>query len=139
MRFKDLGDEGLPAAQAEDDWEKIVAKQVQREKARSGSDSASTWSDASSASHSSSFGYTVHRHGVVHLSEVLSRERVDQVARADAMRNLIAQETALAAEEKAQRAAAKRARWEARMREMHGEGWRDLFPNLKESEGSQGV
>ncbi|KAI1116501.1 hypothetical protein F5Y14DRAFT_67048 [Nemania sp. NC0429] len=153
VRFKELGADAMPDAQAEDDWEVIVAEQAAREEKRdnneirsnnnnkekknSNKDPRKRNSDAG-ADEASSFGNTVHRHGVVHLSEVLSRERVDQVARSDAFRRLIAQEKALAAQEKAQRAAQKRSRWEARMREEHGERWRDLFPNLKESGGSEG-
>ncbi|KAI1194358.1 hypothetical protein F5X97DRAFT_279268 [Nemania serpens] len=140
-RFKDLGDDGLPAAQVEDDWERIVAKQVRREMAPRARDPGSGpgpgWQDVVDVgvgNDESSYGYTVHRHGVMHLSEVLTRERVDQVARADAMRKLIAQETALAAEEKVRRTAERRARWEARMLETHGERWRDLFPKLKDGE-----
>lgn len=79
----------------------------------------------------------LHMHGIKNLSETLTRERSDQVARADAMRLLIIEEKALAAAEKAQRAVDKRARWEARMRELHGESWRDLFPDLKD-EGKGG-
>lgn len=140
-RFKDLGDEALPAAHTEDEWERIVARQAVREQGPRARDPGSPWRDALDVRaryDENSFAYTVHRHGVVYLSEVLTRERVDQVARADALRKLIAQETALAAAEKAQRAAEKHARWEARMRETHGERWRDLFPNLKESESQGG-
>ncbi|KAI1397717.1 hypothetical protein F4819DRAFT_503144 [Hypoxylon fuscum] len=60
---------------------------------------------------------TLLEHGIHHVEGVLTRERIDQVARADAMRRLIDAEAALAAQEKAQRVAERRARWEAKMRE----------------------
>ncbi|KAI0450818.1 hypothetical protein F5B21DRAFT_517174 [Xylaria acuta] len=80
--------------------------------------------------------HAVRRYGIADVGETMTRERNDQIARADAMRRLIIQEKALAAAEKERRTAEKRARWEARMLMLHGETWRDSFPNLKESEPS---
>ncbi|KAH8164981.1 hypothetical protein CIB48_g3277 [Xylaria polymorpha] len=104
----ELEEEHRPAAVLEDEWDAEVARLERAE----------------------------NRHGLARNADE-PRTCSDQVARADAMRLLIIEEKALAAAEKAQRAVDKRARWEARMRELHGESWRDLFPDLKD-EGKGG-
>ncbi|KAI8631187.1 hypothetical protein F5Y19DRAFT_23573 [Xylariaceae sp. FL1651] len=150
-----LQDAVLPDAQLEDEWEEEMARLMREEKKGqpappapgrprpiskyTGKPQTATelhWrdvQDVGAGPAERSHTYTIHQHGVMALSTLLTRERVDQVARADAMRRLIIQEKALAAEEKAQKAARRRMRWEAIMRETHGEGWRALFPNLEET------
>lgn len=146
-------DEALPEAQLEDQWDRAMAGLVREEKGAASlspprrlwqQNVGPDWQDrhdvgAGSGRDERSHAFALYQHGVVPLFSALSRERTDSVARADAMRRLIHQEKDLAAREKAQRAADKRARWEARMLELHGEGWRDLFPNLKKSEGRKSL
>ncbi|KAF2972533.1 hypothetical protein GQX73_g898 [Xylaria multiplex] len=142
----ELREESLPDARLEDDWEKAIAR-LEREEGGSNdewtqpSDTGPTKEGNRQNGHDmgtdpdeDSHAHIVKRYGITEVSNALTRERIKQVARADAMRELIIQEKALAAQEKAQRAAEKRARWETRMLELHGEDWRDLFPNLKEDE-----
>ncbi|KAI1423125.1 hypothetical protein F5Y12DRAFT_556282 [Xylaria sp. FL1777] len=155
--------EGLPDARLEDDWDaemewllqgkqkqKQEQEQGKRQRQRQGQEqrqgpwgsgggngsSGDDWTPPPSYAYrrdESSYAYTVSRYGIQETSTVLSNELTDNVARADAMRKLIAEEKALAAMEKARRVAARRTRWEARMLKEHGEAWRELFPNLKES------
>ncbi|KAI0973465.1 hypothetical protein F4678DRAFT_27643 [Xylaria arbuscula] len=136
----------LPDAKLEDEWEAEMArlmleeKNLRGERGRPSQLAASAeWQDtydvgAGSRQDESSHTYTLSRHGIREIETTLNRERTNEVARADAMRQLIIEEKALAAQEEAQRAVDKRARWEAKMLELHGETWRDLFPNLSESE-----
>ncbi|TGJ88461.1 hypothetical protein E0Z10_g337 [Xylaria hypoxylon] len=143
---RDLWEETIPDAELEDDWEKAIAHLSKEEKGvppktgKQGRPSSTApgqeWLDRPDANELS-HAYTVQQYGIKELSNILTRERVDLVARAEAMRLLVIQEKALAAQEKTQRAVEKRTRWETRMLELHGEGWRDLFPNLKESEAVQ--
>ena len=56
------------------------------------------------------------RHGHQHIEALLSREKEDLIARAAAMRELVHQERRLAEQEKADRKAERRRRWEERMR-----------------------
>ncbi|KAI1356042.1 hypothetical protein F5Y01DRAFT_115004 [Xylaria sp. FL0043] len=137
--------EELPEAQLEDEWESqmarlmIAEKGVKRDNRSSGDSTHKEWQDehdvgAGSRRDERSHAYTLEQHGVRALADLLTRERVKEVAIADAMRQLIIQEKALAAEEEARRHAERRAKWEAKMLELHGEGWRELFPNLEESD-----
>ncbi|KAI0808526.1 hypothetical protein GGR55DRAFT_195606 [Xylaria sp. FL0064] len=137
--------EGLPEARLEDEWESqmarlmIAEKSVKRDNRSSGDLIHKGWQDEHDVGIGNrrderSHAYTLERHGVRALADLLTRERVKEVAIADAMRQLIIKEKALAAQEEAQRHAERRANWEAKMLELHGEGWQDLFPNLKESE-----
>ncbi|KAI1826784.1 hypothetical protein F4861DRAFT_536831 [Xylaria intraflava] len=80
------------------------------------------------------YAQDLQRFGIVEMFSLLERERVDLVARAAAMRRLIAQEKALAAFEKVQRHMERRGRWEDRMRGAHGEKWREMFPRLREQD-----
>ncbi|KAI0536925.1 hypothetical protein GGR58DRAFT_473556 [Xylaria digitata] len=147
-RVGELWEESLPDAKLEDEWEEAIAR-LEREEGGSddgweqpsgtGSTKEENWQTRrhiGTGPSEDSHAHIVKRYGITEVSHALTRERVDQVARADAMRQLIIQEKALAAQEKAQRAAEKRARWETRMLELHGERWRDLFPNLKEDQGT---
>ncbi|XXG96193.1 hypothetical protein Hte_002474 [Hypoxylon texense] len=149
---KYLWDDLLPDGELEDDWERSVAGLLTAAAAqqrggrggrgKSSSDAAQARAHAAEAEAEAeaiwdeikarnTFRQTVFEHGVMHVHHVLTREREDLVARADAMRRLIDEETALAEQEKAQRAAERRKRWEGKMLELHGEEWRELFPNLK--------
>ncbi|KAI8953031.1 hypothetical protein F4801DRAFT_169050 [Xylaria longipes] len=148
-----LREESLPAAEEEDEWDKAVARlaraetksspRSQRLAAKSdydGSAAQLAWEEkhdvgVGAGKDGRSHVHAVRRFGISDISSTMTRERRDQVARADAMRRLIIREKALAAAEKEQREAEKRARWEARMLALHGESWRDLFPNLDQSEG----
>ncbi|KAI1171010.1 hypothetical protein F4777DRAFT_566887 [Nemania sp. FL0916] len=144
----ELQEEVMPEAREEDAWDKIVAGLVKDEKLSpsrkkqlqlqpSSPDSDAVWQkqfdvEVGDGFDERSHSFTLLLHGVYELNGLLLQERMDQVARADAMRQLVIQEKALAEQEKIQMAAEKRARWEARMLEEHGDKWRDLFPNLKD-------
>ncbi|KAI0183581.1 hypothetical protein EV127DRAFT_352393 [Xylaria flabelliformis] len=123
----DLKEEGIPAAELEDDWDNAMAQLLREEEKRR---STKKKDNKDEPSHTDA----VYQYGIRYLTKTMTHERRDQVARADAMRNLIIQEKALAVAEKEQRAVEKRVKWEAKMLELHGENWRHLFPNLKESE-----
>ncbi|GAW14151.1 hypothetical protein ANO14919_035450 [Xylariales sp. No.14919] len=138
-----LKDEAIPDAVLEDEWDATIA-QLQREENGSllqngkwgkprGIEPEQRRRGRHDVGAEIPYAHTV-RQGMKEMLDSLTRERADQIARAEAMRQLIIREKSLAAQEKAQRAAEKRARWETRMFELHGAGWRDLFPNLKESE-----
>ncbi|KAI1765023.1 hypothetical protein GGR53DRAFT_290312 [Hypoxylon sp. FL1150] len=154
---KYLYDDALPEADWEDEWERAVAKLMEAEQRRRSSSPRQRRGEGGGGQHSEvreensysvreearairgefragdTFRHAVWHHGILYLQSVLSREREYHVARADAMRRLIDEETALAVQEKAERDVERRKRWEAKMLELHGEGWRELFPNLKES------
>ncbi|KAI0864113.1 hypothetical protein F4860DRAFT_31434 [Xylaria cubensis] len=146
----DLKEEGIPAAELEDDWDNEMAQLLREEEkrtrkgARKDQDADNeqlAWEDShddvgfgEGRDDGPSHVDAVYQYGIRYLTKTMTHERRDQVARADAMRNLIIQEKALAVAEKEQRAVEKRTKWEAKMLELHGENWRDLFPNLKESE-----
>ncbi|KAI1757964.1 hypothetical protein F4782DRAFT_4802 [Xylaria castorea] len=146
-----LRDEVLPAAVLEDEWDTAMARlmrEEEKEKKRSSQTGArrrnNDWdwdADADAVTErlrrEDSHADAIHEHGLQVMYKTLTVERHDLVARADAMRRLIIREKALVDVEKQQRAAEKRARWEAKMLELHGATWRDLFPNLKESEGGE--
>ncbi|KAI1100357.1 hypothetical protein F4804DRAFT_344777 [Jackrogersella minutella] len=57
------------------------------------------------------FQKTIRRYGIDYVQTLLTNERSDQIARADAMRRLIEAETKLAKEEKAKRDVERRKRW----------------------------
>ncbi|KAI1742939.1 hypothetical protein F4680DRAFT_410532 [Xylaria scruposa] len=148
-----LKEEGLPAADLEDEWDIAMAQLMREEKkkrGRKGRDVDDTveerlaWEDehdvgAGEGRDGRSHAYAVTQYGIKDLTRTMTWERRDQVARADAMRLLIIEEKALAAAEKEQRAAEKRAKWEAKMLELHGETWRNLFPNLKGESVGEGA
>ncbi|KAK5626017.1 hypothetical protein RRF57_001733 [Xylaria bambusicola] len=137
-----LQTEVLPDAKLEDAWDAEMKRLMLKEKKSKGNKSKTSGKrssgeelqDTQSRSDEPSHALTVQRYGLNELALILTSERMNEVARADAMRHLVNQEKALAAEEKAQRIAERRARWEAKMLERHGEGWRELFPHLKENE-----
>lgn len=135
--LQQLTSEASPDARLEDEWEADIARLVREEtkkgKIGNGDIEGEFHISKPRVAYGQSHEYTVDQHGVLALTTALTREREQQVARAEAMRQLIKQETALAAREKAQRKADRRARWEAKMLELHGERWKKLFPNLKET------
>ncbi|OTA94205.1 hypothetical protein M434DRAFT_394960 [Hypoxylon sp. CO27-5] len=146
-------EEAIPDADLEDEWEKSIASLLEQESRKSANsgvangyrDGNHTGMDNISAEvrearairndykTQATFRQTIWLHSIQHVQNLLTKERDHQIARADAMRNLIEEETKLAEQEKAQRALERRKRWEAKMLELHGEGWRNLFPNLIES------
>ncbi|KAI2615786.1 hypothetical protein GGS26DRAFT_455959 [Hypomontagnella submonticulosa] len=141
--MQELRDYELPDAKLEDQWEGAVAKllaetqnqaQVPMRKGGKKTEGDGTPEMREAKAIQKDFRYgntflaTVKEHGVAHTQRALDLQREDQVARADAMRALIEEEAKLAEQEKAQRTIERRKRWEARMLELHGEGWRELFP-----------
>ncbi|KAI2636681.1 hypothetical protein GGS21DRAFT_40692 [Xylaria nigripes] len=118
--------EDLEDARLEDKWEGQVQVLQNLQAQREAMDFEANLTRAESYAHA------VHQYGIEPTFAQLENERKDLVARADAMRRLIAQETVLAAEEKVQKHKERRAKWEAKMLELHGEKWRDLFPKLVE-------
>ncbi|KAI0835062.1 hypothetical protein F5Y06DRAFT_143259 [Hypoxylon sp. FL0890] len=134
-------EEAIPDAELEDEWERSVGRLLEQE----GRTKTYDWSKGNvnaeiceaqairdDFAKRNTYRNTIHLHGILHTEALLTKEREHQIARADAMRRLIEEETKLAAQEKAQRADERRKRWEAKMLELHGEGWRKLFPNLKD-------
>ncbi|KAI2629943.1 hypothetical protein GGR54DRAFT_587031 [Hypoxylon sp. NC1633] len=142
-----LAEEMIPNAELEDEWEKSMRTVLQRQGGGGHRDSVPRGGVMSVESREAmaiteelragnTFRNTVWIHGLAYVQDLLSREQEDLVARADAMRRLVEEETKLAKEEKVQRDIDRRKRWEAKMLGLHGEGWRELFPNHKEDVGS---
>jgi hypothetical protein len=73
-----------------------------------------------------SYEANMRNHGISYIREALVREREDAVAKADAMRMIIAGETALAETEEVERKLERRKQWEVRMLAEHGGGWRQV-------------
>ena len=65
---------------------------------------------------SETYGGSIWRYGFVHIQALLNNEKVDQVYRARAMRDIVIQEQKLVAEEKAARRSKRRRRWEEKLR-----------------------
>ncbi|KAI2470223.1 hypothetical protein F4781DRAFT_186655 [Annulohypoxylon bovei var. microspora] len=97
-RFDALGafwEETAPDAEFEDAWDREVALRL-----------GQGYSDVRGGN---TYKSTIMEHAIDHLHVKLNEERFDAVARADAMRNLIEEETMLAEQEKVQRIREKRA------------------------------
>ncbi|KAI1801321.1 hypothetical protein F4811DRAFT_464723 [Daldinia bambusicola] len=149
----------MPSAELEDEWEKMMGTMLlkharaaqekrrwNRDRYRDGyngrgdaalidmelADAAAIESDHRKRQ---TFRQTVYAHGIIYTQDLLNREREDQVARADAMRKLIMEEAKLAKQEKEERDANRRKRWEEKMQELHGEMWKQLFPDLDKEDG----
>ncbi|KAI0899019.1 hypothetical protein F4806DRAFT_322469 [Annulohypoxylon nitens] len=137
LRYDTLGefwDYSLPDAELEDMWEQEVNALLKKNRMVYSTDNDKF---------AETFQYTTKRHGIDFLHNKLNDERLHQVARADAMRRLIEEETALAEQEKAQRIREKRAaqrqrraaREEGAMEdnteEPSGEGWDKLVAASK--------
>ncbi|KAI0408311.1 hypothetical protein F4802DRAFT_594251 [Xylaria palmicola] len=158
LEVRELWQFSLPDAVLEDEWDAAVAELLYQQQQEASSSSSSSppsssapaprstawlaWQDehdvgAGAGDDERSHAFTVVRHGIDPISIALTNQRRHQIARADAIRDLIKREKMLAAEEKARRDAARRERWEARMLEQHGESWRDLFPKPKPIETSE--
>ncbi|KAI1366424.1 hypothetical protein F5Y08DRAFT_337623 [Xylaria arbuscula] len=135
IKMTELQNDGLPTAKLEDQWDAEIMRRVQQERGSRGNSRSMAFKPVSEQDEPT-HTHVLKRHGIQEMAEILTRERQNDVARADAMRLLVKQEKALAEQEKAQRDAERRARWEAKMLELHGEGWRDRFPHLKDSEAS---
>lgn len=69
----------------------------------------------------------LYKYGYRHILQLVDAERQDSIARADAMRKLIRQETELAVKEKTERDMERRRKWEARMLAEYGEGWEGII------------
>ncbi|KAI1480955.1 hypothetical protein F4774DRAFT_65980 [Daldinia eschscholtzii] len=144
----------IPAAELEDDWEKMMATMLWKQgrsaqereiRKRGNRHNDGTHSNIQLAEaeaiqgeyqRNETFRNTIYHEGIMYTQEVLNREREEQVARADAMRRLIKEEEKLAKQEKAERAANRRKVWEAKMQELHGEMWKQLFPDLDKTDSS---
>ncbi|KAI1080010.1 hypothetical protein F5B20DRAFT_148010 [Whalleya microplaca] len=131
---KRLVEDGVPEAQWEDDWEREVTKLMTRER-RSSQFAVGEERDIHEEFwDGNTFRQTNYVFGIKYLNEVLTRQRQDQVARADAMRRLIKEEKALAMKEQADREALRHEEktlpWEAQMQEAFGEKWRDILHHL---------
>ncbi|KAI0887749.1 uncharacterized protein GGS22DRAFT_154162 [Annulohypoxylon maeteangense] len=119
-RYDSLGnywDEMLPDAELEDAWEKDVGAMLKTHRmTRPNGGGNEIISDTpeidaifSDFSSGNTFGNTTKRHAIDYLHNKLNEERLHEIARADAMRKLIEEETALAEQEKVQRIRKKRA------------------------------
>ncbi|KAI5859298.1 hypothetical protein GGS23DRAFT_329115 [Durotheca rogersii] len=133
-----MADELMPDAQLEDEWENRVAfllscqgnKPNHRDRYSPGYGDGGDTTDSYFSSMTAesreaaniradfwvdaTYSRTLHEHGILHLQNLLSEEREDQVARADAMRRLIEEERALAEQERAQGIAEKTRLYEDR-------------------------
>ncbi|KAI0133868.1 hypothetical protein BJ170DRAFT_177424 [Xylariales sp. AK1849] len=133
-------EEGLSEAEEEDAWERRIVRLLKQEVLEKGArkrriDGGGSEGrkfevehrelDDSTAVAATNSGYqqTIWRHGISAIMDMLAKEREDSVARADAMRALVAEESALAQQEKKERAEERRKRWEAGMLDKHGQGW----------------
>ncbi|KAI8964514.1 hypothetical protein F5Y11DRAFT_345449 [Daldinia sp. FL1419] len=151
----------IPEAELEDEWEKMMGTMLSNQgqsverrvegnrpswvenknngssnKIRFNKELAEAAAIRSDLQNNETYRQTIYMQGIMYTQDVLNREREHQVARADAMRRLIMEEAELAKQEKAERNANRRKRWEAKMQELHGEMWRQLFPNLEEENSS---
>ncbi|KAI0851181.1 hypothetical protein F5Y00DRAFT_230523 [Daldinia vernicosa] len=152
-------DDDIPAAELEDNWEWMLGTMLLEQRATQergeqyggnkvrdrdnsrGSDARldvkTIEADAARGEfRNETFRQTVYLQGVIYTQNVLNREREEQVARADAMRRLIVEEEKLAKQEKAERDANRRKKWEAKMQELHGAMWKELFPDLDKEDSS---
>ncbi|KAI0168872.1 hypothetical protein GGR52DRAFT_592680 [Hypoxylon sp. FL1284] len=136
---KKFNDELIFNAELEDNWERSVAALLKK-KGSSRMRIASPDVQAARLGAQAitgdfkmgdTFRQTFFLHGITYLQALLNAEREDQVARADAMRRLIDEETALAEQEKVQETAERRKRREAKILELHGEGWNESLPDPK--------
>ncbi|KAI0483782.1 hypothetical protein F4859DRAFT_411691 [Xylaria cf. heliscus] len=131
----------IPEAALEDAWDEEMDRLMREEGEGEDYEEEEEWPRRTRSGRNTdpglSYAASLRWYGLKDLRDRMTRERLEQVARADAMRRLIKQEAALAAAEKEQRAVDKRARWEARMLELHGPTWRDQFPNLKDGEAGK--
>ncbi|KAI1848858.1 hypothetical protein JX265_001188 [Neoarthrinium moseri] len=139
-------DESLPECEEEDAWEQHVMDLLDAEvlgpSLKAGrvvgdgaalaraADEVEAWVGSEGATQPT-YAHSLRVHGIRWTMDWLTREREDAVARADAMRKIIADETALAAREREQDRAGRRARWEARMRAEHGDGWAEVVAEEK--------
>jgi hypothetical protein len=128
--FRDWNDEDNPRVniadcKEEDQWDKLVDML-----GREGQDHDSTQFSKKEPP-GMSFTSTLLTHGVYHILNALSADRSDAVARADAMREIIKQEKAMASQEKAQDHEDRRRRWEARMAAEHGASWENIVAEEK--------
>ncbi|KAF3068301.1 hypothetical protein GL218_08304 [Daldinia childiae] len=147
-----LYENDIPAAELEDNWEWMMGTMLLEQRSaeirkerdgdnRRGNDTRSSIksieADAARGEfRNETFRQTVYVQGIIYTQNVLNREREEQVARADAMRRLIIEEEKLAKQEKAERDANRRKHWEAKMQELHGAMWKELFPNLDGEDSS---
>ncbi|KAI1498326.1 hypothetical protein F5X99DRAFT_335216 [Biscogniauxia marginata] len=127
-----MAEEVVPESELEDRWEMTVAQLIREEQQdQLGLEERAIRADLYQGE---TYKFTHRTHGVKHLQKLMSREREDQVARANAMRLLIIEEAKLAKQEKEKRDAEskvrRRRRWEEKMEEQHGPTWRELFPDL---------
>ncbi|KAI1452232.1 hypothetical protein F4805DRAFT_43090 [Annulohypoxylon moriforme] len=138
-RYDTLGyfwEESLPSAELEDAWEREVKNLLRRHRVSelSDGDRNKIIQDDSEIG-GGSFQITMKKHGIDHLHGKLNEQRIHEIARADAMRRLIEEETVLAEQEKEQRIQKKRAmqmerrlaREEGRTEESHGGEWEKLI------------
>ncbi|KAI0113459.1 hypothetical protein F4814DRAFT_347324 [Daldinia grandis] len=154
-----LYENDIPAAELEDNWEWMMGTMLLEQRSarvrggqnegkgpmgkdnRRGDDTylsvESIEADAARGEYrNETFRQIVYLQGIMYTQNVLNREREEQVARADAMRKLIVEEEKLAKQEKAERDANRRKQWEAKMQELHGAMWKELFPNLDGEDSS---
>ncbi|KAI1092065.1 hypothetical protein F5B19DRAFT_238788 [Rostrohypoxylon terebratum] len=102
LRYDTVGefwDYSMPEAELEDMWEKDVSALLKKHQVADPGENDRP---------SERFQSTLKRHGIDYILGKLNEERLDAVARADAMRRLIEEETALAEQEKKERLREKR-------------------------------
>ncbi|ETS78590.1 hypothetical protein PFICI_10652 [Pestalotiopsis fici W106-1] len=132
-RLRDWNDDdstliGVADCREEDHWDRLVLDLLDRE--GQGQQNGFT-RRVQHGSSELSFMNTLHTNGITHVLQALTADREDAVARADAMRQIIKEEKAMAALEKAQDHENRRRRWEARMTAEHGAGWEDIIAEQK--------
>ncbi|KAK8097565.1 uncharacterized protein PG998_013051 [Apiospora kogelbergensis] len=107
-----MKDEDVLDAQEEDSWEQEVAKLQRAEK--------QPRRDGTAGDNDGMYAATIRDHGMGYIRDMLTKEREDSVARADAMRDLIKAETALQLKEKEERRLERLRKWTAKMEDRQG-------------------
>ncbi|KAI4602265.1 hypothetical protein KJ359_009504 [Pestalotiopsis sp. 9143b] len=128
--FRDWNDEESPSngyaeCEEEDHWDALIVGLMQDEIQHD--EKSHVWDEGQGMTYTKS----LYVHGIMSVIGGLTKDRLDAVARADAMRQIIKDEKALAAREKEQDHLERRQRWEARMLLEHGDGWADVIANQK--------
>lgn len=128
--FRNWNDEEYPSngyaeCEEEDHWEALIVGLMEDEIQHTEK------SRVSDEGQVMTYTASLHVHGVMSILGRLTKDRLDSVARANAMRQIIKDEKALAAREKEQDHLERRRRWEARMLLEYGEGWADVIANQK--------
>ncbi|KAL7621841.1 hypothetical protein AAE478_007341 [Parahypoxylon ruwenzoriense] len=130
-----LWEDFIPDADLEDQWEKMMAELMEQLGPAGRREARAIWAEMNNGQ---TFRQEIYWKGIQHIQILLAQEREHQVARAEAMRELIKEEKALAEQEKAERKAERKRQYEARQQGLLSEGTGGgLVPDKGGEEGSQ--